>query len=257
MTGVGPARGKERDVGGPLYYVWCLSAGRLNRRTTSGKRAHRAMNKIRVFVAEDHATVRDGLRLLIESQDDMEVIGEASDGRAAVERAPSLKPDVLLLDVSMPQMSGLQAARQVTKSAPGVSILALTRYSDDAYVKEMLSAGVNGYVLKQSPTEELLRGIRAVARGRQYLDRSLTRRDTERVQRRSARPPHVSVLTERETEVLRRMALGYSNKEIAAALTISVKTVEVHKANGIRKLGLHGRLDVVRYAILQGWMQDS
>ena len=144
------------------------------------------MKKIRVFLAEDHGSVRHGLKLLIDSQSDMEVIGEAADGRSAVQSVPQLRPDVLLLDVSMPELSGLQAARELTHSAPGVSILALTRHGDEAYVQEMMGAGAAGYVLKQSPTEELLKGIRAVAGGRQYLDSALPR-DTR--PRRLARSP--------------------------------------------------------------------
>jgi DNA-binding NarL/FixJ family response regulator len=184
----------------------------------------------------------------------MKVVGEAGDGRSAIARAEVLLPDVVVLDVSMPTMNGLEATRALREAVPSAAVVALTRYNDDAYVRELLGAGAVGYVLKQSASSELLRAIRAAAAGLQYLDSDLsvpfapTRRDG-----------HVGVLPQispREREVLRLTALGESNKEIAAALDISVKTVEAHKANGMRKLDLRGRIDVVRYAALQGWLND-
>jgi DNA-binding NarL/FixJ family response regulator len=215
------------------------------------------MVKIRVVLAEDHETVRHGLRLLIDSQDDMEVVGEAADGAGALACARTLSPRVVVIDVSMPVMNGLQATRALAERAD-IAVLALTRYSDDAYVKEMLGAGAAGYVLKQSATSELLRAIRAVARGTRYLDPRLGRPVTgDYLNRTSPKARPRPTISDREADVLRRMAQGYSNKEIAAALEISVKTVEVHKANAMRKLGLRGRIDVVRYAILQGWLTDT
>ncbi|HVG70588.1 MAG TPA: response regulator transcription factor [Vicinamibacterales bacterium] len=213
------------------------------------------MAKIRVLLADDHETVRHGLKLLINGQHDMEVIGEAGDGRAAVERAGSLKPNVAVVDVSMPEMNGLAATKAIRESAPGTAVVALTRYDDEAYVQELLSAGALGYVLKQSPSAELVDAVRAAASGQRYLDRHLVARaaGTMLSSRRRAAPP---AITDRETEVLRLMAVGHSNKEIAGTLDLSVKTVEVHKANAMRKLGLTGRTDVVRYALLQGWLRD-
>ena len=210
--------------------------------------------KIRVLLAEDHETVRHGLKLLINRQPDMEVVGEAGDGRLAVERAGVLKPNVAVVDVSMPEMNGLAATKAICESAPGTAVVALTRYDDDAYVQELLNAGALGYVLKQSPSAELVDAVRAAASGRRYLDRSLAARvaGTMKPRGRSAPP----LVTDRETEVLRLMALGHSNKEIAATLDLSVKTIEVHKANAMRKLGLAGRTDVVKYALLQGWLRD-
>ena len=207
------------------------------------------MAKIRVLLAEDHETVRHGLKLLINGQTDMEVVGEAGDGRVAVERAKTLQPNVAVVDVSMPQMNGLAAT-------PGTAVVALTRYDDAAYVQELLNAGALGYVLKQSPSAELVDAVRAAASGRRYLDRRLAARvagDILSSRRRRAAPP---AITDREREVLRLMALGHSNKEIAELLFLSVKTIEVHKANAMRKLGLAGRTDVVRYALLQGWLRD-
>jgi DNA-binding NarL/FixJ family response regulator len=213
------------------------------------------VNRIRVLIAEDHETVRQGLTLLINSQPDMEVIGEAGDGSTAVERVESLKPAVAVLDISMPHMNGLAATRRIRECAPATAIVALTRYSDDPYVKELLSAGACGYVLKQSASTELLKAIRAAAEGGKYLDSSLSAAGSTpaTTMRRGAAPP---AITDREAEVLRRMAVGESNKEIATALDIAVKTVEVHKANAMRKLGLGGRIDVVKYALLQGWLRD-
>ena len=213
------------------------------------------MNKIRVLLAEDHETVRHGLKLLINGQRDMEVVGEAGDGGAAVEHAGALKPNVAVVDVSMPRMNGLAATKAIRESSPDTAIVALTRYGDDAYVQELLNAGALAYVLKQSPSAELLDAVRAAAAGKRYLDRTLAARVAGSVlnpRTRSAPTP----LTERETEVLRLTALGHSNKDIGNMLDVSVKTVEVHKANGMRKLGLGGRTDVVRYALLQGWLRD-
>jgi DNA-binding NarL/FixJ family response regulator len=210
--------------------------------------------KIRVLLADDHETVRHGLKLVINRQPDMEVVGEAGDGRVAVERSAVLKPNVVVVDVSMPEMNGLAATRAICGSTPGTAVVALTRYGDDAYVQELLNAGALGYVLKQSPSTELVDAVRAAAAGRRYLDRSLAARVAGSMVKSRSRT--VPVITDRETEVLRQMALGYSNKEIAAALDLSVKTIEVHKANAMRKLGLAGRTDVVRYALLQGWLRD-
>lgn len=212
-------------------------------------------NTIRVLLAEDHETVRDGLKLLLQSQPDIEIVGEVADGEAAVDRARRLSPHVVVMDLSMPRMNGLSATRALKQTAPNVAIVALTRHDDEAYVRELLGAGASGYVLKQSSFSELLRAIRAAASGNRYLDVTLASRQEEGSSRR--RLPVRPVATEREVHVLRLMAVGHSNKEIAEQLGISVKTVEVHKANGMRKLGLRGRIDVVRYAVLNGWLQET
>ena len=215
------------------------------------------MSKIRVLLAEDHETLRHGLKFVIDRQPDMEVVGEAGDGVAAVERVGVLHPNVAVVDVSMPLMNGLAATRAICQATPATAVVALTLYADDAYVQELMNAGALGYVLKQSSSSELVDAVRAAAAGRRYLDRSLAaRRAAGNVPgpraRRAAPPP----ITGRETEVLRLMALGHSNKEIAALLSLSVKTVEVHKTNGMRKLGLAGRTDVVRHALVEGWLVD-
>ena len=214
------------------------------------------MQKTRILLAEDHETVRAGLRVLLESRDDMEVVGDAPNGRIAIERASELKPDVVVLDLSMPDINGLSAARTLRSAVPGTAIVVLTRHSEDAYVQELLAAGAAGYILKQSPVEELLRAIRAAAAGRQYLDSTLASRTADAYVSRHSRGPQRPPITDREASVLRLMAIGYSNKEIGSSLDISVKTVEVHKANAMRKLNLRGRIDVVRYAVLNGWLQD-
>ncbi len=211
---------------------------------------------IRVLLVEDHETVRQGLRLLIESQRDMQVVGEAGNGRVAVERAPGLKPHVIVLDLSMPEMNGLAATRTLRVVAPDAAIVALTRHTDPAYVHELLAVGASAYVLKQSSSTELLRAIRAAAAGQHYLDPSLAAR-VAGADARPARHKSAPRITDREVEVLRLMALGHSNKEIGASLDVSVKTVEVHKANAMRKLGLRGRIDVVQFALLKGWLQDA
>jgi DNA-binding NarL/FixJ family response regulator len=212
--------------------------------------------KLRVLLAEDHESVRQGLRALLEKQPDIDVIADAPNGRIAVERTASLKPDVVVMDVSMPEMSGLAATKAIKAAGSNVAVVALTRHGEDAYVQELLAAGASGYVLKQSAFEELVKAIRAAAKGQRYLDSSIVARTADayisRHTRGTTRPP----ISEREASVLRLMAIGHSNKEIATALDIAVKTVEVHKANAMRKLNLRGRIDVVRYAVLNGWLQD-
>lgn len=214
---------------------------------------------LRVLLADDHVTVRHGLKLLIDGEPDMKVVSEASDGESAVQRAVALKPDVIVMDISMPGMNGLTATKKLKALQPDAAIVTLTRHGDDAYLQELLRAGVSGYVLKQSAPTELLQAIRAVASGGQYLDSSLTARVTagflggegRRVTKSGA------TISDRESEVLRLIASGYSNKEIAARMALSVKTIEAHKANAMKKLGLNGRIDIVKYAVLQGWLHNA
>jgi DNA-binding NarL/FixJ family response regulator len=217
------------------------------------------MTKLRIVIAEDHETVREGIKLLINSQPDMEVVGEAGDGMGAITATESLVSDLVLMDVSMPGMSGIQATERLNHACPQAKVLALTRHTDKAYLQQLVRAGAYGYVLKQSSSAELLRAIRTVASGQQYLDPAMTSKvlagyagepspfDTDR-------QPWIS---RREEEVLKLIAWGYSNKEIAARIDISVKTVEAHRANGMRKLGLHSRIEIVRFALTQGWLQDE
>jgi DNA-binding NarL/FixJ family response regulator len=215
--------------------------------------------RLRILLADDHAIVRQGLRLLIESQPEMTVIGEAADGDAVVAQAQALHPDVVVMDISMPVTSGLAATRRLKQLQPGLVVLVLTRHDEDPYLQELLRAGASGYVLKQSPPPQLLQAIRIVGAGGIYLDPAITARVADGLldgRRDGARAPD-GAISDRETEVLRLVAVGHSNKEVADRLAISVKTVEVHKANAMRKLGLTGRVDVIRHGVLQGWLHDT
>jgi DNA-binding NarL/FixJ family response regulator len=213
---------------------------------------------LRILLADDHVTVRHGLKLLIDGQPDMKVVAEASDGAAAVQRALGQALDVVVMDISMPGMNGLAATKSIKEQRPDLAIITLTRHGDDAYLQELLRAGVSGYVLKQSAPAELLQAIRVAAGGGQYLDSTLTAHVTAAFVGRVGKRPGQSGarISERESGVLRLIASGYSNKEIATRMALSVKTVEAHKANAMRKLGLSGRIDIVKYAILQGWMNS-
>jgi DNA-binding NarL/FixJ family response regulator len=213
--------------------------------------------RVRVLVAEDHGTMREGLRLLINQEPDMEVVGEAADGREALRLARELLPDVAVMDISMPGMDGLQATRALQGACPRVKVLALTRHAGQSFMTEMLKAGACGYVLKQSLSAELIRAVRAVAAGQHYLDPSVTSKVVGAYTGERPGGESGEAVTEREEETLRLIALGGSNKEIAARMSVSVKTVEAHKANGMRKLGLGGRSDIVSYAIFRGWMRND
>ena len=216
------------------------------------------MSNIRVIVAEDHATVREGLKLIINAQSDMEVVADVEDGRTAIELAQKLQPHVALMDISMPGLNGLKATEKLKECCPKVHVLALTRHKDDGYLQQVLKAGASGYVLKQSPPVELLHAIRAVAKGGKYLDPALAGKVMGHYSgRSSAIAEGRADVSDREVEVLRMVAWGHSNKEIAARLDLSVKTIEVHKANAMKKLGMASRIDIVRYAVLQGWLQDT
>lgn len=214
------------------------------------------MIKLRILLADDHETVREGIQMIVNAQPDMEVVAAVGDGRAAVQNAERLQPDVVIMDVSMPEMNGLKATARLTKTCPNIKVLTLTRHTDSGYLQELLSAGASGYVLKQSATTELLGAIRAVAAGGKYLDPAITDKVVGSIAGRR-KTVAKETASEREIEVLRQIAWGYSNKEIACKLDISVKTVEAHKANAMRKLEMRSRIDIVRYAILQGWLQES
>jgi DNA-binding NarL/FixJ family response regulator len=214
------------------------------------------MTKLRVMLADDHETVREGLKMIVNAQNDMEVVGFAGDGREAIAKAQELLPDVLVMDVSMPKLNGLKATEKINEVCPQVKVLTLSRHADDGYIRELLAAGACAYVLKQNAPSELIHAVRAVAAGGKYIDPKLAGKVMNNYSDRAARGEAKTSLTDRESETVRLIALGYSNKEIAARLSLSVKTVEVHKANAMRKLNITSRIDLVRYAIFQGWLKE-
>lgn len=217
------------------------------------------MNKTRIFLADDHAVLRQGLRLLINAQADMEVSGEAADGRTALQLIVEQQPDVAILDVSMPELNGQKTTEQLKNRLPNLKIITLTRHTERSYLQQLLHAGVDGYILKQSDSEELIRAIRVVAANGKYLDPAMTYQLIGNYAgRASNRNAGLEIsLTEREVEILKLIAQGYSNKEIAGHFNLSVKTVEAHKANAMKKLELYSRVDLIQYAMLQGWLQGS
>ncbi|HKS35898.1 MAG TPA: response regulator transcription factor [Verrucomicrobiae bacterium] len=214
------------------------------------------MKKIRVLLADDHTVVREALALLLKSQDDIDVVAEATNGREACQKAKALKPDVVVLDLSMPELSGLKAAEILRRDCPRVKVLALTMHEDESYLREMVRMKAAGYILKRAASEELLRAIREVASGGTHFDSTLvTTAFLDKLGEVAApgnRPARR--LTQREEAVLRLIAWGYTNREIAAKLSLSVKTIEAYKLRVGRKQGLHSRTEVVRYALQHGWL---
>jgi DNA-binding NarL/FixJ family response regulator len=211
---------------------------------------------VRVVLADDHPIVREGLRLLVDAQPDMRVVGEAADGEAACRVTSALQPDILVIDMSMPVLGGADATAWVRRECPSVKVLALTVHEERAYLTQLLRAGASGYVLKRAAPSELVHAMRTVAAGGTYIDPSLTGTLVEGYldAEAAADMPTPDVLSDREREVLMRITQGFSNKEIAAALALSVKTVETYKARVSEKLALRGRVDMVRYAARQGWL---
>lgn len=212
-------------------------------------------NEIRLLLADDHAVVRSGLRLLLEAQPDIVIVGEVENGADAIRRTTDLRPDVVLMDIEMPGMNGIEATRRIKAESAKTAVLALTMYEDDQYFFEMLRAGASGYVPKRAAPDELVSAIRAVSRGEVFLYPSLAGRLVQDyLQRRDleAQEPAVDELTPREQEVLTLIAQGLSNGEIGAQLVISAKTVDRHRENIMRKLNLHNRVDLVKYALRKG-----
>jgi DNA-binding NarL/FixJ family response regulator len=212
---------------------------------------------LRILVADDHGIVRSGLMMLIERQAGMSVVAEAEDGVEAVERAIRERPDVAILDVSMPRMTGLQAAREITQRAPEVRVLMLSMHDSEQYLFEALEAGASGYVLKTAADRDLVDAVRAAMRGEPFLYpgavRALVRDYLERARRGEATPK--DPLTPREQEVVKLIAEAHTNDEIAEMLVISKKTVERHRANILEKLGMRDRVELTRYAIRRGLVQ--
>ena len=209
------------------------------------------MNKIRVLLADDHTILRDGIRALLDDQADIEVIGEAQDGLSTVKMVAKLKPDVVIMDIAMPMMNGLEATRQIQRDYPQVRVLILTMHENEEYIRQVLAAGALGYVLKDAAAHDLLGAIRAVHRGEAVLSPAITRLVIEDYLRwGDIRPADISNgLTPREREILQLIAEGYTNKEIAEILSLSVKTIQSHRSNLMSKLDLHDRGELIKYAI--------
>jgi DNA-binding NarL/FixJ family response regulator len=214
---------------------------------------------LRVVVADDHPIVRDGLRRLVNSQADMRVVGEADNGEDACQSARLLKPDVVLMDLSLPLLSGADATERVHRELPQVKILALTVHEEREYLTQLLRAGASGYVLKRAAPSELVQAIRTVARGGTYIDPSLAGRVVEGYldAETTTAGEDDQILSDRERQVLVSIARGFSNKEIAESLGLSVKTIETYKARVAEKMGLRTRVEIVRYAARRGWLTDS
>ncbi|MBK9714035.1 MAG: response regulator transcription factor [Kouleothrix sp.] len=217
------------------------------------------MRKLRIFLADDHVVLREGLKALIDAQPDMEVVGQAGDGRAMLQQTLDCSPDLVVMDLSMPGVNGAQATAQLRQLCPDVRVVALTRHGEAGYVRQMLQSGAQGYVLKQAAAEELIGAIRSVASGGTFLDTSLAGRLVNSFVRGQTQSSvaHEQDLSEREADVVRLTALGYSNKEIATRLSLSVKTVDTYKMRAMEKLGLHSRAELVRYAIQRGWLDQA
>jgi two-component system, NarL family, response regulator NreC len=207
------------------------------------------MTRTRVLVADDHTIVRQGLVGILEAADDMEVVGQAADGAEAVDKASKVKPDVVVLDISMPHLSGLEAARRIRESLPGTKVLVLTMHDDEEYVLKMVRAGASGYLLKDSAASELLAGIRALKSGKAYFGPHASRALAEAYQGDRMLPADpVERLTNREREVFQLVVEGKTNAEIADLLFISPKTVDNHRTRMMEKLGVHGTAELVRFA---------
>jgi DNA-binding NarL/FixJ family response regulator len=209
---------------------------------------------IRVLLADDHKIVRDGLRTLLEKQADIAVLGEAEDGREALQLAGKLSPDVVVMDIAMPELNGIEATRQILSEYPGIKIVALSMHSDKRFVSEMLKAGASAYLLKDCAFEELITAISTIMKGKIYLSPGIAGvvlADYIRNDRKSE-PSVFSQLSDREREVLQLMAEGKSTKEVAAHLNVSIKTVETHRTNIMTKLDIHSIAELTKYAIREG-----
>jgi DNA-binding NarL/FixJ family response regulator len=213
--------------------------------------------KIRIVLADDHPIVLDGLRNLIRAEPDLELVGEAASGLSALKIIREQRPDVAVLDISMPELNGILLSRRLAGEMPALRLLVLTLHEDRAYLNQALEAGVRGYVLKRSAVENLVQAIRAVMVGGLYIDPAIVGRvfESKQVNKRLlARKGVAPALTDREADVLKMAALGFTNKEIASRLDVGVKSIETYKARGLEKLGLKTRAELVRYASGQGWL---
>ncbi|MDQ7819662.1 MAG: response regulator transcription factor [Armatimonadota bacterium] len=221
-------------------------------------KAAQSVSTIRILIADDHAIVREGIRMILEAEPDFEVVGEATTGREAVELVRRVRPHVVVMDISMPQMNGVEATREIRRISPDTAVLILTMHEDESYVFQLLQLGASGYVLKRAAASDLVEAVRAAARGEAFLypsvARSVVQDYLERVRSGEGRDRYDG-LTEREREILVLLAEGLTNQQIAERLFISVKTVQTHRAHIMEKLDLHDRALLVRYAIRKGLIQ--
>jgi DNA-binding NarL/FixJ family response regulator len=217
------------------------------------------MKKLRILLADDHKMVREGLRVLLDSQPGMMVVGEAANGKEVLAKAGELKPDVVVMDLSMPELNGLQATGLLRTRHPAIKVVALTAHEDESYLAQLCSAGAAGYVLKRCAGDALVQAISMAARGQAYFEPALAGKALARLAAGPSgnRETKNSQLSDREKEVLRRVAWGYSNKEAADQLNVSVKTVETYRVRIAEKLGLRSRTELVKYALRQGWLNDE
>ena len=218
------------------------------------------VQKITVVLADDHTVVRQGLRALLVAEGDIEIVGEADNGRQAVQLAKKLLPDLVVMDIAMPGLNGLEATRQITRTVPSTKVLILSSYSDDEYVQQLTGAGATGYVVKQTAANELLKAIREAHKGNAYFSPAIARRLRDQSQRAFARGQptgkRADHLTTREAEVLQLIAEGQANKQIAGELCISIKTVEKHRQQVMNKLGIHDVAGLTRHAIAKGIIES-
>jgi two-component system, NarL family, response regulator NreC len=208
------------------------------------------MKRIRILLADDHAVVRAGFKMILSAQADMEIVGEAGNGREAVEAAEELKPDIVVMDVAMPELNGIEATRRLASSLPHTRVIALSMHKDSVYVRETLRAGARGYLLKDSPAGDLVSAVRAVASGESYLSPAVSNAVLDDYRRHVTNP--IDLLTTREREVLQMIAEGKTNKEIAVVLNLSVYTVDAHRGRIMEKLNLHSINELVRFAVRNG-----
>jgi DNA-binding NarL/FixJ family response regulator len=208
------------------------------------------MKRIRILLADDHAVVRQGFKMILSAQPDMEIVGEAGNGRQAVDLAESLTPDIVVMDVAMPELNGIEATRRLRASTPHARVLALSMHKDSVYVREILRAGARGYLLKDSPAGDLLAAVRALAGGESYLSPAVSNAVLDDYRRHVTDP--IDLLTSREREVLQMLAEGKTNKEIATVLNLSVYTVDAHRGRIMEKLNLHSINELVRFAVRNG-----